>query len=285
MLISYGNKPSYSLMALVMAGIAVIFLILLIPGIRETKDMKDRYVKTDMHKDREPFFMTMKKVIKQRNFMTLVFITFIGDVAFACITASIHYLIRYNLQESADFATIVIGAALLGSVISIPIFVKLMQKMNNNRKMHIIGIILLIIFLVVLAFFWDINSLIVCIILYGVGMAAFKVARFPCLGDTLDEVVCKTGKHQESVYMGVQTFFMRFSLIIQAIVFAIIHVLTGFNPSVERQTALALIGIRLQATIIPAIVVLIGLIVFLKYYDLTPDRTAQNKQKLKELGL
>ena len=74
--------------------------------------------------------------------------------------------------------------------------------------------------------------------------------------------------------MGVQTFFMRFSLIVQALIFAIVHILTGFNPAVEQQTSLALIGIRLQAAVIPAIVVLIGLIVFLKYYNLTPEKTA-----------
>ena len=285
MLITYGNKSSYSIMALFMVGIAIVFLLLLIPGIRETKDMKERYITVDVHKEREPFFKTMNKAIKQRNFMILVFITFIGDVAFACITASIHYFVRYNLQEEAGFATILIGAALLGSVLSIPLFVKLMQKMNDNRKMHIIGIILLILFLFPLALFWDIISLIIAVILYGVGMAAFKVARFPCLADTLDEAVVNTEKHQESVYMGVQTFFMRFSLIVQALIFGIVHILTGFDPNVEKQTSLALIGIRLQAAVIPAIVVLIGLLVFLKYYDLTPEKTAINKEKLKELRL
>jgi GPH family glycoside/pentoside/hexuronide:cation symporter len=285
MLITYGNKGSYSIMALFMVAIAIIFLILLIPGIQETKEMKNRYTTIDVHKEREPFFKAMRKTIKQRNFMALVFITFIGDVAFACITASIHYFVRYSLREEAGFATILIGAALLGSVLSIPLFVKLMQKMNDNRKMHIIGIIMLSVLLVPLAIFWDTFSLIIAVILYGVGMAAFKIARFPCLADTLDEAVVITEEHHESVYMGVQTFFMRFSLIVQALIFAIVHILTGFNPAVEQQTSLALIGIRLQAAVIPAIVVLIGLIVFLKYYNLTPEKTAINKQKIKELGL
>jgi GPH family glycoside/pentoside/hexuronide:cation symporter len=266
MLISYGNKSSYSTMALFMIVIASFFLILMIPGIRETRDMKNRYITTDIHKEKEGFFKTMRKAVKQRNFMTLVFITFIGDVAFACITASIHYLVKYNLQEDASFSIVLFAAFLLGAVLSIPIFLKLIQKMDNNRKMHIIGMI-------------------IGVILLGVGQAAFKVARFPCLADTLDEATMETGVHQESVYMGVQTFFMRFSLIAQAIIFAVIHVLTGFDPSVEKQSNLALFGIRLQAAIIPAAVVLFGLFIFLKYYDLTPEKTAINKQKLKELGL
>ena len=285
MLISYGNKSSYSIMSIFMIVIASFFLILMVPGIRETQDMKNRYVTTDIHKEKEGFFKTMRKAVKQKNFMTLVFITFIGDVAFACITASIHYLVKYNLQEEASFSIVLFAAFLLGAVLSIPIFLKLIQKMDNNRKMHIIGIILLIVFLLNLGFYWNLYSLIIGVILLGVGQAAFKVARFPCLADTLDEATMETGVHQESVYMGVQTFFMRFSLIAQAIIFAVIHVLTGFDPSVEKQSNLALFGIRLQAAIIPAAVVLFGLFIFLKYYDLTPEKTAINKQKLKELRL
>jgi Na+/melibiose symporter-like transporter len=285
MLISYGNKSSYSIMAIFMIVIASFFLILMVPGIRETQDMINRYVTTDIHKEKEGFFKTMRKAVKQKNFMTLVFITFIGDVAFACITASIHYLVKYNLQEEASFSIVLFAAFLLGAVISIPIFLKLIQKMDNNRKMHIIGIILLIVFLLNLGFYWNLYSLIIGVILLGVGQAAFKVARFPCLADTLDEATMKTGVHQESVYMGVQTFFMRFSLIAQALIFAVIHVLTGFAPLNQKQSDLALFGIRLQAAIIPAAVVLFGLFIFLKYYDLTPEKTAINKQKLKELGL
>ena len=285
MFISYGDKSSYSIMALFMVVIAAVFLVLMIPGIRETEDMKTRYVMTDMHKETEGFFKSMKKVVKQKNFMTLVFITFIGDVAFACITASIHYIVKYSLQEDASFSIYLFAAFLLGAVLSTPIFLKLIEKMNDNRKMHIIGIILLIGFLFFLGFYWDFYSLMIGVVLLGVGQAAFKVARFPCLADTLDEATGETGVHQESVYMGVQTFFMRFSLIAQALIFAVVHVVTGFDPIRGTQTDLALIGIRLQSAIIPAFVVILGFLIFLKYYDLTPEKTAINKQKLKELGL
>ena len=285
MFITYGDKSSYSIMALFMVVIAAVFLVLMIPGIRETEDMKTRYVMTDMHKETEGFFKSMKKAVKQKNFMTLVFITFIGDVAFACITASIHYIVKYSLQEDASFSIYLFAAFLLGAVLSTPIFLKLIEKMNDNRKMHIIGIILLIGFLFFLGFYWDFYSLMIGVVLLGVGQAAFKVARFPCLADTLDEATGETGVHQESVYMGVQTFFMRFSLIAQALIFAVVHVVTGFDPIRGTQTDLALIGIRLQSAIIPAFVVILGFLIFLKYYDLTPEKTAINKQKLKELGL
>jgi Na+/melibiose symporter-like transporter len=48
---------------------------------------------------------------------------------------------------------------------------------------------------------------------------------------------------------------------------------------------LALFGIRIHAAIVPAIIVLIATLLFWKFYDLTPDKVAANKVKLKEFGI
>jgi len=78
---------------------------------------------------------------------------------------------------------------------------------------------------------------------------------------------------------------VRLSIIIQAFTFWIIHVTTGFDPSLEKQSDLALLGLRIQFTIAPMLIMIIGLIAFLVLYDLTPEKVALNKAKLKELGL
>ncbi len=285
LLITYGNKSSYSFMGLVIAFIAIGVFVLAIPGIRESKEMINRYIKVDVHKKKESFFKTMKKAVKQRNFITLVTLTFLGDVVFTCALASINYYVKYSIQKESSFATILLACTLLGSVLSVPLFLKLMQKLNDNRKAHIVGALLLIIFLMPLFFFWDVTSLLVAGALFGIGIAGFKTPRFPTMSDALDETIIKTGEHQESIYMGVQTFFQRFSLIIQAVIFAVIHETTGFDPALEQQSPLALIGLRLQASLIPAIILLVGLIVFIKFYDLKPDKTIMNKNKIIEMGL
>ncbi len=285
LIIVYGNRGSYSTMAWIMAGVAIIFFLMMIPGVREKKEMIERYTARDVYKPNESFLTSVKKVVKQKNFLVLVFITFIGDVAFSCLTGSIHYFVRYNLQASADMATLIMAAYLIGAVVSMPFWLKLINKLNNNRKMHIIGIIILTIFILGLMIFWDLTSMIIVLILLGVSVGAFKVPRFPCLGDCLDEAVINTKEHQESIYMGVQTFFMRFSLIAQAVIFAFVHQFTGFDAQLSEQTPLALLGIRLQASLIPAIILFVGLLVFWKFYTLTPDRTKKNKEILKEMKL
>jgi GPH family glycoside/pentoside/hexuronide:cation symporter len=49
MFISYGDQSSYTIMAIFMVIIASFLLILMIPGIRETQEMKKRYISTDIH--------------------------------------------------------------------------------------------------------------------------------------------------------------------------------------------------------------------------------------------
>ncbi|MHA1764362.1 MAG: MFS transporter [Promethearchaeota archaeon] len=284
-LITYGDISSYSSMALIIALLALVFFVLAIPGIRETKGMINRYVNVDVHKEKEAFFSVMKKAVKQKNFMLFVFLTFLGDVVFNCVLASIHYFVKYTIRAPASFATPLLALTIIGSIASVPIFLKLMRKVNDNKKVAIIGSTIFLLTLLTLLFFWDTITFLICAFLFGIGVSAFKTPRFPVLSDTLDETVIKTGKHQESVYMGANTFFQRFSLIMQAIIFTLVHVLTGFDPDMETQTPSAVFGIRMQAALIPGICLLIGIIIFAKYYDLTAEKTSKNKQKLKEMGL
>lgn len=53
----------------------------------------------------------------------------------------------------------------------------------------------------------------------------------------------------------------------------------------SRTPELALIGIRMHAALIPALLVLLTIFIFWKWYDITPELVAENKKKLKEMGL
>ena len=134
----------------------------------------------------------------------------------------------------------------------------------------------------------------ISLLLFGIGIGGSWFIDPPMMGDVLDHLAVKTGKRQHAIYYGFQAFFIRFgqSLIILTIAFT--HIFTGFvegakslaelkaqSPSID----LALFGIRIHSAIVPAIFVLITIILFWKFYDLTPEKVAQNKEKLKELGL
>jgi len=109
--------------------------------------------------------------------------------------------------------------------------------------------------------------------------------RYPIFSDIIDEATILDGKRREGAYQGVLTFFDRFGILLQPVIFTIIHIITEFDPLAAIQTPLAQEGIIAAMIWVPALVVLLAAIIFWKAFDLTPEKTALNKAKLKELKL
>jgi len=86
------------------------------------------------------------------------------------------------------------------------------------------------------------------------------------------------------VTVGISSFFSRLSRAAQIGIFTIVHLLTGFDENATTQIPSAQIGIRLHMSVIPAIILLICVIIYWKFYPITPQIWMENKKKLKELG-
>jgi Na+/melibiose symporter-like transporter len=116
-------------------------------------------------------------------------------------------------------------------------------------------------------------------------MGATTLVRFPIFGDVIDEVSLLDKKRQEGVYQGVFVFFDRIGIILQPIIFTIVHIMTRFDPEANNQTFIAQQGILAAMLWIPGLIMLVALLIFWKFYDLTPNKTENNKNKLKEINL
>jgi Na+/melibiose symporter-like transporter len=163
--------------------------------------------------------------------------------------------------------------------------------LNDNKKLSLIaGFAMFFAFLpiiVVQNFYLFIASL----VFFGIGLGAQWFADPPTMGDVIDNATVETGIRQEAVYYGYQIFFIRFGHSVQAGVFALVHSLTGFVEGTTNRAELmaqsptpeaALFGIRVHTALVPALLVLVCTLLFWKYYDLTPEKVAENKRKLME---
>ena len=286
MLMEYQNRESYGRMTWLFAGIGFIVFLSYLPGHLESRAMRMSYEDvTEARQKSQSFFRTLRIMLKQKNFMAVVLIFFLDSIIGASLVASIHYAVEYGLKMESDYATYVLLGFIVAALLFIPVWLIVAQKWQNNRKMLILGVFLNTIFLLPLAFFWDIWSLVAFAAVLGIGGAALRVSRHPVMADVIDESIVTTGKHLEGSFMGIYTFFNRFALITQQLIFAVVHTLTGFDPNLPNQTPLAIFGIRLHTAIIPMVLCLFGLIVFIKIYNLTPERTKRVKEQIIELGL
>jgi GPH family glycoside/pentoside/hexuronide:cation symporter len=286
LLIDYEVRQSYTNMAWIFVIINLILFVAVIPGHRESKEMKARSIRQLEKGEKIPFLLALKNVITQKNFMVYMFVFLMDGIIGASLTASIQYLTQYVLEMEAGASTLILAGFLLGALGSLPLWLFFSQKINNNRKMLIIGVFLNTILLSPFMFVRGYLGFIIAALLLGIGGGALRIGRGPVFADTIDEATVKLGKRAEGAFMGVYTFFIRFSLVAQAFIFAIVHELTGFDASLgTNQTDLAKFGILVHTGLIPMILTLIALVVFYFVYDLTTEKTKEIKQKIKELNL
>jgi GPH family glycoside/pentoside/hexuronide:cation symporter len=281
-LIIEGDLASYWIAATLLMIPCFIFFILGIPGIKEDEKMIERALTMG----REPFFKTLKIALKRKNFVALALTSVSIQVFGACIMASIYYYVRFILQlpleSQADVLFIL--AWFLAGLISVPVWIKILPKIGN-RKTQIYGMLLVIIATIPALFVRDLVGALIVVALLGFAQGSTTLVRYPIFSDLIDEVSLLDGKRQEGVYQGVFVFIDRLGIILQPIIFTIVHILTRFDPEADTQTLIAQQGIIAAMFWIPALIMLFTCIIFIKVYDLTPDKTEALKKKLIEMNL
>ena len=297
MFITTGVAPTYITSSLVTVGIGLLFFLIAIPGIKESQHVLDYYKERKergLNTEVESFFKSAKIALSNRLFVVKALFFFGYQVSATMIQTSAFYIVTFLLDADAWVISLLLGAMLLGSLISVPIWTIFSKKINDNRKMGIIAGVILFITFIPLIFADGLIAWMIFLLFFGVGVGGHWFIDVPLLTDVLDDIAVKTKKRQQSIYYGYQAFFARFGGTFIAITISITHLLTGFvegastlpeltalSPNIE----LALLGIRIHSAIVPAVFALILLIIFWKFYDLTPDKVANNKAKLKELGI
>lgn len=283
--ITYGNIESYITSAIIVVLIGVFIILLMIPGMHEDKDLRDRALLVANERDNsESLFQILKFAIKQKNFIVYLIAYLAQLVLMVLMLGSVYYLVRYVLGMPAEVEMIISAAFLVGSLISVPLWVWLGRKLGN-RKVYLIGTSVVVVILTPLLFVSDIIAVVISTILVGIGIGALWTLMYPCFSDVIDEIVVKTGKRQEGIYTGIRTFFGRLSIVVQAISIAVVHELTSFIPGAETQTDLALWGIRVILALIPIIFYIVAFFFIWKVYDLTPEKVHKIQVQLKELNL
>jgi GPH family glycoside/pentoside/hexuronide:cation symporter len=284
--ISFGNLQSYIIQAGAVFVVCVIALLIAIPGCREDQIIVDRYLANYEEKiETESFFKSFKSSLEQKAFVAYILFYFCYQVMIKSMTASISYAVRFILNMEAIAISLIMGAFLIGVILGLPFWVKLAHKTNNNSKVMIISGILMTISVAPLLFVRDYILITITMFVWGLSQGGFWAMLNPVFADVIDESVVKTGKREEGLYNGFQTFFARLAFAAQAISFAVIHTLTGFQEGASTQSETAIWGIHMHLALIPMIFMIVGLIIFKKLYDLTPNKVNENQLKIRQLKL
>ena len=284
---------SFIIMAAIMASIMIIFgIIFVMKGAREDKIIIDRYFSREY--ESLHIFKGLLLVIKQKSFMALYGSYVLWLTATTIMTAMVVYLTTFILQGSDMI--IFLALFLTGSLISIPVWLKLLKKLNNNKKAYLIGSLVLCVLVVPLTFFQTDIDLMIIMFFVGFGNGCVWTIGMPVLfANAQDDFVVTTGKNQKGILVGTWAVLGLITAFIDEALITIVFTVTGFDAGIPdyatliathtvAEVELILMGIRVLLGIIPALVLLAGTLIFWKYYPLTQEKVLENKAKLLELG-
>jgi GPH family glycoside/pentoside/hexuronide:cation symporter len=298
MIVNQNHPESYRQGALVSFGGGFLLFVLLLPGVYESKRLRAEYARNQKRTGdaAQPFFTVARKVLSCRTVRVKYLFFFGYQAAVAMVNASAMYVITYILDDPGNTSLpLIMGSMLVGALVSTPLWVAVSQKVNDNKKMSVVAGLLMVASFVPMIFALTRWHWVATLALFGVSLGGQWFMDPPTMGDVLDDAAVRTGKREQSIYYGFQTFITRFGEALKAAVIAVAHIATGFVegvPTLAGQQAanpegwkLVIFGIRVHTAIVPALLVLAMTIVFWRRFDLTPEKTAANRKRLEEMGI
>lgn len=286
-----GNEM-YAFMAVMISVITLIGSLIFLPGCREDQIMIDRYYAREYKE--MGFFEGLKESLKLKSFIIFIIMFSAYEIMVGLTTANSLYLVVFVLRADIDVVILVFALFLLGAMVSVPFWVRLAKKLDDNKKAFTIGGFAICASLIPMTFFQTLIDLLIFTFIMGFAMGSLWVLLLPVIQpNVLDDFVVNTEKNQKGIQVGLTTFIIRLTATIDELIIAIVHTLTGFKAGYDTYEGMAgtgtdmnlvMWGIRLLQGIIPMGVLLIGMLIFWKYYPLTQDIVKQNIAKLKELG-
>jgi len=286
MIIIYGDPSSYVRGATLAVIILSVATLLCIPGIYESEEVKQRYLKIHEMREKQklPYKQVLKIAFKNKDFVIYVTMFTLWTTAGVLNRVSILYFIRDVLQEDIT----VLGPATLGMMAAfIPSIFIFSYIAKKTEHIYATMSAFAVLFVVLIAHMFVTNALGFIIIrtLVGITAGAWGGVLFSITADVMDSVTCDAEQHVESTMIGIRTFFIRLSYLISGAIIAVVHIATGYNAGAETQSDLAILGVRMHTGLIPAIMALAGLLLLMKFYSLKGDRKRECMETLRAKGL
>jgi len=282
-LIEYGDKSSFALTALISVIILGICVLILIPGIRESEEVKMRFI---LGFEKSLSFTKMVKIsFKQKNYrVSLISSTFMAISGTLGAVSGI-YFYKDVLGLPLFFSIYSTIAYIITVLLFVPFWSTYSRK-HGIVKTYIIGIFLTSLLFLPNLWITTLEETIIFGFFRGIAASCVMVMSMPIVSDSYDEVTLACERHQEASLRSMRTLFLRSSVIFSALIIGVIHIYTGYSAKPDAvQTPLAIIGIRIHSGLIPAILCFFAGIMMVFWYDLKKQNRTIMQQKLREKGL
>ena len=190
----YGDKSTFVLTAAISVLILAICVIILIPGIRESPEVKERFIQGYKEEDRISFLGMIKNAFGRRNFMVSLIVVTLVNVATALNVTSGVFFYKDVINKPIFYSLFSTMVYFIFIMISLPFWVSFARK-HGNVTTFILGIFLS--GLTYLPYLWITTwqEDAIFAAFRGIAGSAFTVMVLPITSDCYDEVTNACGNN------------------------------------------------------------------------------------------
>jgi GPH family glycoside/pentoside/hexuronide:cation symporter len=273
------NLPVIQTLVIVFAIMGTIFLSFMSFGI----DEREEFVFAE--KEKMEFFQSIKYTIKNKAFIIYTLFSFTLVYISSSIYSQISFFVQDVLQISGSniFSSLPIITFIAASLIGYPIGMFFNRKFGGKWAIIYLSI-LVISGLIFLTFSFDLLTSILALLIIGLGYSGMGLIAPILMADIIDKDELHTDYRREGAYYGSNNLFTKPAQSLAAAVTSTIFLITGYDQYETSQSILAQFGIKLNIGLIPAIVILIGILILLKFpIDGSTDEYKEMKKKVEKL--
>jgi GPH family glycoside/pentoside/hexuronide:cation symporter len=281
-IVEYGDVHSYGIMSLVIAALAFIPFIGMLPGIYEQPEFRPKFKESDQPQQ-ESFWKMLRFSFRHKNYRIILFLSFTTQVIMSCIGGSLHYIVKYIFQETIDISIFFYIGYFSGAFIGSFVWVKIANKLKNTKLVYLLSGVLMLASEIPMFFIKQYNYVVASVLLFPFAFCFsgfWSTLRVPLSADVLDELSADLGRRNNSIFIGIRSISFQIAILFQSFVFGLVHILTKFNKNLEIQEPLAQNGIIFLFVGIPIILEVLTFLIFWFRYDLTPEKVRMIKKQI-----
>ena len=228
-----------------------------------------------------------RSLLRNDQAMTMVVSVILVYTAINIVGNLILYFFQFDVGNVDAYSVFV--AVCFGTQVMVMMCFPLLRKFASKNQLFIAGFIIQIFgFLVILAMAftglykttgWAV--LMIPGVLVYVGYGTLNVLLTIFLSDTVDYGEYRYGSRDESIIFSMQTFSVKLASGLAVFIAGIVIDLIHLDTALEAQTASTLMGLRLWMVFPPILLLIGGILVYIKLYKLDDKKMSEISEALK----
>lgn len=267
---SGGPALGYPRMAFVFGGVSCVLVLVAFARVRERPERETA--------GSFPFFEGLRVTFRNRAFVVLMFAYLIALVGGSFIAPLTLYVAKYVIK-AREIVPIVMLSYLAGSVLAIPIWVRLSRRLGKNRTWSIGMLLATAVYATSFAYHegtWPLWVVLAAII--GAANGCTMTLGPSLSADVIDSDELETGCRREGTFMGIWSFMDKAAIGLAIFVGMQGLDAIGYVPN-QDQTETVVLGIKVLYCVVPAACHLVAVLIFQRF-PITAEVHAEIRARL-----